>query len=252
MKQLTVFLLVLAVAAGAYAAPTGKAKASRAGKSSSASAAAPAAGSRTSSDSSTALKGCHVQFGKARINLGGNTLATAPRLEGKSSIGRVRTGKARTWIVLEHPYEVFRDTPEFTGAVDQLTVTWHVVLDNDKAESKKEKSQAVRDSEKRYSYFTKTITYHNIPKGNHATSVCLHPSYYELYGEPVAVGIVMFDSAGNELEFKCSSELKSIDGIKFWEDEEQMSNLERREGLVERSKTMWGLVNPDDYELVIQ
>ncbi len=249
MKQLIAFLLVFAMVAGVDAAPTGKAKKSARGRSE-----APAASASRSSGESgnTSLKGCHVQFGKARINLGGNTLATAPRLEGKSSIGRVRTGKARTWIVLEHPYEVFRDTSEFTGAVDQLTFTWHVVLDNEKADSKKEKSQAVRESEKRYSYFTQSITYHNIPRGNHATSVCLHPSYYEQYGEPVAVGIVMYDSAGNELEFKCSSELKSIDGIKFWEEENQMANLERREGLVERSRTMWGLVNPDDYELVIQ
>lgn len=249
MKQLIAFLLVFAMVAGVDAAPTGKAKKSARGRSEASSASA----SRSASENSeTTLKGCRVELGKSRINLGKNTLATAPRLDGRSSIGRVRTGSLRTWIVLEHPYEVFRISDAFPGAVDQLNVTWHVVLDNNAAETKKEKSQAVRDSEKRYSYFTQSITYHNIPKGKHATSVCLHPSYYEQYGEPVAVGIVMYDSAGNELEFKCSSELKSIDGIKFWEDENQMANLERREGLVERSRTMWGLVNPDDYELVIQ
>jgi len=31
---------------------------------------------------------------------------------------------------------------------------------------------------------------------------------------------------------------------------EQM--IERRQGLLDRSKTIWSLVNPNDYELVIQ
>jgi hypothetical protein len=28
--------------------------------------------------------------------------------------------------------------------------------------------------------------------------------------------------------------------------------IERRQGLLERSKTIWALVNPNDYELVLQ
>ena len=49
-------------------------------------------------------------------------------------------------------------------------------------------------------------------------------------------------------------------GSKFWEDSKIMDAktgdgkpmIERRQGLMDRSKTIWALVNPNDYEQVAQ
>ena len=112
-----------------------------------------------------------------------------------------------------------------------------------------------------YSYFTTSTTYLNIPKGAHAASVCLHPSYFERYGEPRAVGLVITDSKGETLAVDSDSMITEIKPhTKFWEQDNVMnakqSNgepyVERREGLLDRSKTIWAMVNPDDYELVAQ
>jgi hypothetical protein len=57
------------------------------------------------------------------------------------------------------------------------------------------------------------------------------------------------------------SDIKGIkSGTKFWENNDIMNAknasdepmIERRQGLLERSKTIWALVNPNDYELVLQ
>ena len=56
------------------------------------------------------------------------------------------------------------------------------------------------------------------------------------------------------------SEIKGIkSGTKFWEDQSIMNAeqggkpmIERRQGLVDRSKTIWALVNPNDYEATMQ
>ena len=57
------------------------------------------------------------------------------------------------------------------------------------------------------------------------------------------------------------SEVKGIKAdTKFWEDDKIMNAtgadgkpmIERRQGLVDRSKTIWALVNPNDYEATMQ
>ena len=111
-----------------------------------------------------------------------------------------------------------------------------------------------------YSYFTQTVTYVNIPRGNHAASVCLHPSYLEQYGEPKAVGVLILDSTGKEITYQSLSEINGIKPeTKFWDDNKIMDAkqggepmIERRQGLMDRSKTIWGLVNPNDFELTVQ
>lgn len=169
--------------------------------------------------------------------------------------GRVFT-KPRQWIVLEAKYTTFDQL------VEQLTFTWHVLLDSKSATTKDKEALAKRAP---YSYLTQTVTYVNIPRGSHAASVCLHPSYFEQYGEPKAVGLVITDSKGNVLAGDCESEIqkiqshpKSLDDA-FWNKSDIMNAkanadgdpmIERRQGLQDRSKTVWALVNPNDYELV--
>ena len=174
----------------------------------------------------------------------------APNLGGATIIGQCFT-KPRKWIVLETKYQTMQKW------TDQLTFTWHVLLET-KSATEKDKN----DKEKLapYSYFSTSVTYANIPKGSHAASVCLHPSYLERYGEPKAVGLVITNPDGEMLAGDSDSEIGSqFKHSKWWEDAKIMDAkqagepmIERRQGLQDRSKTIWSLVNPNDYEMVVQ
>jgi len=96
----------------------------------------------------------------------------------------------------------------------------------------------------------------------------LPPSYLERYGEPCAVGIVITNVKGEVLAGDCESsggEVKDFAHPKtldqaFWNNQKIMNAtgkdgkpmIERRQGLMDRSKTIWALVNPNDYEDVAQ
>ena len=101
----------------------------------------------------------------------------------------------------------------------------------------------------------------NIPAGSHAASVVLPPSCLERFGEPKAVGLEITNQNGELLAGDTWSEVKGIAAhTKFWEDQKIMGAvtkegtpmIERRQGLLDRSKTIWALVFPNDYEQVAQ
>lgn len=182
--------------------------------------------------------------------LGRQSTLSAPSLQGGSIIGTAYT-KPRKWIVLEAKYTTFSKWQ------DQLTFTWHVLLDTKSATENKNNKDGLAP----YSYFTTSVTYQNIPQGSHAASVCLHPSYLERFGEAKAIGLVITNSKGEILQGDCESEVKGIAAhSKWWEDQKIMNAqtsagdpmIERRQGLMDRSKTIWALVNPNDYEQVAQ
>ena len=175
---------------------------------------------------------------------------SAPNVSGQSIIGTCYN-KPRQWIVLEAKYSTFAKWQ------DQLTFTWHVMLETKSASENKGNKEGLAP----YSYFTASTTYANIPQGTHAASVCLHPSYRERFGEPKAVGLVITNAKGEMLYGDSESEIKEIKPhTKFWEQDNVMNAkqadgqpyVERRQGLVDRSKTIWALVNPNDYEYVAQ
>ncbi len=187
--------------------------------------------------------------------LGRQSTLPAPSVAGGSILGRCYT-KPRSWIVLEAKYQTYAKFH------DQLTFTWHVLLDSKSATENKGNRLGLPP----YSYFTQSVTYQNIPQGSHAASVCLHPSYLELYGEPKAIGIVITNAKGEVIAGDCESEIKgvpthpkSLDEA-FWNNNDIMNAnqangdpmVARRQGLVDRSKTIWALVNPNDYEMVVQ
>lgn len=186
-----------------------------------------------------------------QVQLGQGALAMAPNINGLKEYFK----KPRQWIVLKTKYTTFgSDESRF---LDQLTFTWHVLLDTKTAKENKGNREGLSP----YSYFTTTVTYFNIPAGSHGASVVLPPSYLERYGEPKAVGLEISNEKGDTLGGDCWSEIKGIEtGTKFWEDSQIMNAknedgnpmIERRQGLVDRSKTIWGLVCPDDYEATIQ
>jgi len=185
---------------------------------------------------------------------GRQSTMAAPSVDGGSIIGQCYA-KPRRWIVLESKYSTY------SRWQDRLTFTWHVLLDTASA-TEKDRTDRIAP----YSYFTKSVTYANIPKGTHAASVCLHPSYLERFGEPRAVGLVITDAEGKVLAGDCESEIKGIPThpktmeAAFWNDAKIMNSrdangepmIERRQGLMDRSKTIWALVNPNDYEHVAE
>ena len=182
--------------------------------------------------------------------LGRQATLSAPSFNGESIVGKTYL-KPRRWIVLEAKYTTFAKWQ------DQLTFTWHVLLET-KTATEKDKSDKIAP----YSYFTTSVTYQNIPQGSHTASVCLHPSNLERYGEPRAVGLVITSKNGETLAGGCDSGIPGISANLrdpsrgFWNNSAIMGKktsageplIERRQGLVDRSKTIWALVNPNDYE----
>ena len=182
--------------------------------------------------------------------LGRQSTLPAPSLQGGSIVGKCYT-KPRSWIVLEAKYTTF------VKWQDQLTFTWHVLLETKTATENKGNKEGLAP----YSYFTTSVTYQNIPQGSHAASVCLHPSYLERFGEAKAIGLVITNAKGEILQGDSESEINGIvKHTKWWENQDIMNKqqadgkpmIERRQGLMDRSKTIWALVNPNDYEQVAQ
>lgn len=188
----------------------------------------------------------------------GSMFAAPSGANGQSGIGRCYT-KPRYWIVLEAKYQTMARCQE------RLTCTWHVLLESKTASENK----GNRDKLPQYSYLTTTATYVNIPRGRHAASACLHPSFAERYGEPKAIGVVFTNAKGEVVAAQCESQIQGIksftgaDAVQtaFWNDANVMDAkdkdgetpmIERREGLLDRSRTIWAMVNSDDYELVAQ
>ena len=173
----------------------------------------------------------------------------APGIQGATLIG-VCYQKPRRWIVLETKYTTF------AKFLDQLTFNWHVLLETKSAKENKGNKLGLAP----YSYFNTTTTYFNIPQGSHAACVCLPPWYLALYGEPKAIGFTTSNANGAILGGGTVSEVKGIkNDTKFWENQDIMNAqsggkpmIERRQGLVDRSKTIWALVNPNDYEATMQ
>ena len=173
----------------------------------------------------------------------------APGIQGASMIGTCYQ-KPRRWIVIETKYTTY------AKFLDQLTFNWHVLLETKSAKENKGNKMGLPP----YSYFNTTVSYYNIPQGSHAACVCLPPSFRELYGEPKAIGFTVSNQEGDILGGGTVSEVKGIKSdTKFWEDSSIMdaqqngkAMIERRQGLVDRSRTIWALVNPNDYEATMQ
>ena len=191
----------------------------------------------------------------AKVNIdqmpktGQSSCLNAPGLQGASMIGQCYQ-KPRKWIVIETKYTTYEKF------LDQLTFNWHVLLESKSAKENKGNKMGLAP----YSYFNTTVTYFNIPNGSHAACVCLPPSYLELYGEPKAIGFTVSNQNGDILAGGTVSEIKGIkNDAQFWDDQNIMNAqlggkpmIERRQGLVDRSKTIWALVNPNDYEATMQ
>ena len=185
---------------------------------------------------------------------GGTCLASAPNLQATGKLLPPIGGKPRQWIVLETKYTTMAKWQ------DELTFTWHVLLDGSKAKEIDRKNPPSP-----YSYYNATVRYVDIKKGSHMACVCLPPSHYERFGEPCTVSLLITNKEGDELAFHTENMSGDVSkaGEKWWENDKFMNwqqkakggaepkpMVERRQGLVDRSQTPFWLVNNADYELV--
>ena len=189
-----------------------------------------------------------------KAQLGTVCLQSAPSANGSTNLKVSR--KPRQWIVPELEYQTAADWQ------DELTVAWHILLDSKNA---KQRDKPSKDKEpvSRYSYYTTTVRYMNIPKGAHGASVVLPPSVLERYGEPAVISVRITNKEGDILDGQdegAATLFSKISG-NWWESDDVFSAKDnktgaplvtRRQGLVDRSKTIFALVNPDDYEMVHQ
>ncbi len=143
------------------------------------------------------------------------------------------TRKPREWALFEVKYE------SDAKWMDELSFSYHVMT--------KGKNDEGKDA---FSYYTLTLRYIDVPKGEHMSCVAIPPSLVERHGEPVAVALEITNKDGKVLDSKSESIIPLPK--EWWKDSKVLDNpqLTRRNGMVDRSKTPFALINADDYEVV--
>lgn len=186
-----------------------------------------------------------------KAQLGAVCLQSAPTANGTTNMRVSR--KPRQWIVPELEYQTAADWQ------DELTVTWHILLDS-KTAKQRDKPAKDKEAVSRYSYYTASARFMNIPKGAHGASCVLPPSVLERYGEPVVISVRITNKDGDILDgqdegaanLKMPENWWESDAVFSAKDKSDTLLITRRQGLVDRSKSIFALVNPDDYEMVHQ
>lgn len=142
--------------------------------------------------------------------------------------------KPREWALFEVKYE--------TDAkwMDELSFNYYVMT--------KGKNDEGKDA---FSFYTATIRYVDVPKGEHMSCVAIPPSLVERYGEPVVLALEVTGKDGTVLASESPAGGMTMPK-EWWKDSKVLDNpsVTRRTGLVDRSKTPFALVNADDYEVV--
>ena len=193
-------------------------------------------------------------------SIGPQSLVASPGLNAQGGLQPI-TKKRRQWGVFDMTY---RTQQRWT---EDLTVNWYVLCDTSKAKEK-DKSKAAKRLPP-YVYYTLVTRYVNIPEGDHRSCACLPPSFIERYGEPVVISCELVTSAGKLLDGetvvnsfqwarpgKITEETKAA--MEWWNDDKIINAkdkagepmIEVRQGLVDRSKTPFWLVNNADYEAI--
>ena len=194
-------------------------------------------------------------------SIGPQSLIAAPGLSAQGGLQPI-TKKRRQWGVYDMTY---RTQQRWT---EDLTVNWYVLCDTAKAKEKDRSKAAKRLPP--YVYYTLVTRYVNIPEGDHRSCACLPPSFIERYGEPVVISCEIVTSAGKLLDGetvvnsfpyvkpgKITEETKTV--MEWWNNDKIINAkdkrtdepmIEVRQGLVDRSKTPFWLVNNADYESI--
>ena len=193
-------------------------------------------------------------------NIGPQSLLVAPSLQAQGGSQPI-TKSRRLWGVYEMTYETEQKWTE------DITVNWFVLCDTKKAKQVDRSKTAARLPP--YVYYTLTSRYVNVPNGPHRSCVCLPPSFIERYGEPVVISCELVTAEGKLLdgatvvngfsyaqagqfneESKEKMEWWNNDSIINAKDKNGEAMIEIRQGLIDRSKSPFYLVNNADYEII--
>jgi len=163
------------------------------------------------------------------------SMVRTPEFSTSAAGGQPKLSKRpREWALFEVKYAT---ASKWT---DELAFNYHVMTKGKDEEGKEA-----------YSYYTVTLRYVNIPKGDHMSSVALPPSMVERYGEPISLALEIVGKDGTVLASQSESTI-NYPSKEWWKDSNVMDKpqVSRRSGLMDRSKTPFALINVDDYEVV--
>ena len=168
-----------------------------------------------------------------------HVLKKQPEVPVRASDFKQSNARPKEWAYFEVEYETAKATAPGPKWVDDLAVTFYVIL------------KGVDDMGKpEFNFFKETVHYRDVAKGQkHKAAMVLSPVALERFGMPFAFAVEMTDGEGDPI-----SKSTSADGTvpsDWWTNERVAEKLVPREGsLVDRSKTIFQFVNPDDYEAV--
>ena len=156
-------------------------------------------------------------------------------LQSLQQLGNRSGGKQKKWGVFEATFDTAK---EWT---DEMSVTFFVMLLNDKP--------AV--GEKPMSLYTATFEYDDVKMGrDHKVGVVLPPGPTERYGKPIGFA-VQISIGGRPAGESGSAEGTLRQTEKWWTKPEVLNhqNVQKRTGLIERTKSVFALVDTDSYEI---
>jgi len=146
-----------------------------------------------------------------------------------------RSGRPRDWGVFDVSFDV---GPEW---VDEMTIIYTVMLQNDKA----------KPGEKALSLMTVTAMYSDVEQGrDRKAGVVVSPSALDRYGSPIGFAVQIFVAGQLAAEQGIGKGLLG-NQQDWWKKPEIIDSqlVQKRDGyLVERSKSVFNLVDLDAYE----
>ena len=160
-----------------------------------------------------------------------------PRATGLSQ--PLSRGRPKEWAVIDVTYE----TKSPTKWTDNVYVTFFVMTDGQTPDRKQE-----------LSFYTTRVQYVNVSDGEHRAGVVLPPSILERYGQVVAIACEITADGVDKPDVKSDINAQFLSPFKddWWKNDRVLNAeiVKKREGLLERSKTPFGMIYIDDYEAV--
>ena len=154
----------------------------------------------------------------------------------------VPPSRAKEWGVFDVEFDVKVDAKQQQPWVDEMSATFYVLMQNPK------------DAKQPYSFFQLTSRYRDIEKGKSKVSAILIPAAMSRFGNIIGLAVEL--SVGGKVVD--TSDVKSGDLTnrkEWWKDSavtDGEKTVKRTGYLLDRSKTPFGLVGYDDYEVEIQ
>lgn len=165
------------------------------------------------------------------------TLITPVRNLEQKSPSVVSGTHNKKWGVIDLTFDT---RPEW---VDDMTVTFYVMLQNPKADPKK--------GEKPMSFFTLTLSYSDVARGkDHKVGAVLQPAALARFGKPIGVA-AKISVGGQDVAEKADGEGRLKTAEKWWDNKDIVNApvVQRRDGyLIDRMKSPFQLQDNDNYE----